>query len=298
MTIQCVCILYSCATLATAQVWGTEPPRLRWQEHELNLEEARTLLRHVCPSGTKQQEIGKEVSFSCVAPVVEGRSGEAVPQKLVDSRSVASAQNGATAKDIEFQWVRGVRYGHFLSPSSDDAALSGWDGEGHPDFFGGTLLLTKENGAWHPVWYKSGVISRYCRNFPLGSGRQILICEEHDGGMGHSYDIVYFLDFTSPTDPMRGSLLVADSYLLMCRDQQRQSIGAIQFRVTERPARISVLVSSGRRRLSESEINACGDNAEVRAPAERKYQVDFVLTGERLRATAQSRQTLELFLLH
>lgn len=297
MKIQYLCFLYSWTLLAPAQQWDTETPRLQWEGHELNVEEARILLGQLCPTGVKQQEIGKEVSFSCVTPAVGGRS-VVVPQRLVDPRNVTSAQKSAAAQDIEFQWFRGVHYGHFLSPNSDDAALNGWGGEGHPDFFGGTLLLTKKDGEWRPVWYKSGIISRYCRKLTLGSGRQILICEEQDAGMGHSYHVVYALDLTSPTDPMRGSLLVADSYLLMCRDQQKQSIRAIQFLASNRPAEISVLISSGRRRLSESETNACAENRQVRPPAEREYQVDFALDGEHVRVTPQSRDTLDLFLLH
>lgn len=78
----------------------------------------------------------------------------------------------------------GVIFGHFLSSTSEDAAVNCFACETHPALWGGTLLLTKESGEWKPLWYKAGVITRHCRRVTLATGRQILFCEETDGGMG------------------------------------------------------------------------------------------------------------------
>jgi hypothetical protein len=54
---------------------------------------------------------------------------------------------------ITSYWAVGARYGHFLSPTSDDAVIYA-AGESHPTFWGGTLLLTKRGSEWAPIWYK------------------------------------------------------------------------------------------------------------------------------------------------
>lgn len=107
---------------------------------------------------------------------------------------------------------KGVIYGHFVTPQSEDAAVSGWSAEGHPALWGGTLLLTKRNGAWHPVWYKSSAITRSCRKLPTRTGREILLCEEEDAGMGAQVHYLYSLDLTKPVDLRDALLVTAQSF--------------------------------------------------------------------------------------
>jgi len=62
----------------------------------------------------------------------------------------------------------GVIFGHFFSPTSEDAAVNCFGCDGHAELFGGTLLLTKK-GDWEPVWYKAGIITRHCRRVVLAT---------------------------------------------------------------------------------------------------------------------------------
>ena len=70
--------------------------------------------------------------------------------------------------------------------------------------------------------------------------------------MGHSYHFLYTLDLTNPQDPFHPALLVADSYLLMCEDFQKQTIEAIDIE----PGAIDILLrgaavgSSGARKTT------------------------------------------------
>jgi hypothetical protein len=201
--------------------------------------------------------------------------------------------NLARDDGIYFKPVRSVIYGHFLSPASEDAALSAEGHDSHASFFGGTLLLTKQNGNWQPVWYKASVISRYCRILAPRSGRDTLLCEFEDGGMGHSYHFLYTLDLTNPQDPVHAALLVADSYLLMCEDFQKQTIEAIDIE----PGAIDILLRGGSRRVLESEKDDCGYSRPLSPPRERSYGARFTMDGDRLKPDASSANALALFRL-
>jgi hypothetical protein len=123
-----------------------------------------------------------------------------------------------------------VIYGHFLDPSSEDAAVSGWSAETHPALWGGTLLLTKRGAEWTPIWYKSAVITHSCHKTGLPSGREILLCEEEDGGMGHEFHYLYSVDLTGPVDIREAILVAADSFQNSCtvRRQNIQRVAWVQ----------------------------------------------------------------------
>jgi len=95
---------------------------------------------------------------------------------------------------------KGVIFGHFLGPESDDAAVSGSSAESHPDRWGGTLLLSKRGGVWVPVWYRSALIIDSCEKVTLPNRREVLLCEDEDGGMGHALHYLYTVDFEHPAD--------------------------------------------------------------------------------------------------
>ena len=63
--------------------------------------------------------------------------------------------------------VASVIHGHFLSPTSNDAALSVLGCESHSMNFGGTVLLTRQPKKWKMLWYKPGVQTEQCHKVPL-----------------------------------------------------------------------------------------------------------------------------------
>ena len=81
----------------------------------------------------------------------------------------------------------------------------------------GTLLLTKRDGSWKPLWYGSAVVTHSFRKVATPSGRQILLCEAEDAGMGHVLHYVFSVDLTVPVDARKSLLAVADSYTSSCK---------------------------------------------------------------------------------
>jgi len=85
------------------------------------------------------------------------------------------------------------------------------------------------------------------------------------------------LDFKDPKGPFDAALLVADSYLVMCEQQQKQSIESVRFEPPEKPVRIRVYLRHGGNRLSGQERRDCGEGMAVTPPGLRDYNVDFLL---------------------
>lgn len=275
-----VCLALAASSPISAQIWKERTPRLQWEGKSIDAAGATRLLAHVCAGRIKATTVfGGEKGFGCDNPALSNQGGNTLPASRADQLTTPKPPTTTVPNQIWFLGVSKVIYGHLLSPSSNDAALSGWGGETHPAFWGGTLLLTSEGGEWRPVWYKSAVITRSCRKIKESTGRDILLCEEEDGGMGHSYHILYTLDFTRPESPWDAAVFVADSYLLMCRDQQRQSFDQIQFGNTDGTASpfMTVFARHGRRHLSESETEGCAEGQLRGQPSLHEYRIDFLL---------------------
>lgn len=124
---------------------------------------------------------------------------------------------------------KGVIFGHFLGPESDDAAVSGWSAETHPYRWGGTLLLTRRGTAWTPIWYRSGIIIDSCERVALPGGREILLCEDEDSGMGHALHYLYTVDLEHPSKLEHSLLARADSFKDDCVSQ-KQLLGPLHWR--------------------------------------------------------------------
>ena len=112
---------------------------------------------------------------------------------------------------------KGVIFGHFLAPESDDAAVSGSSAEGHAGRYGGTLLLSRRGGAWTPIWYRSALIIDSCEKIALPDQRQILLCEDEDSGIGHALHYLYAVDFEHPSDLLDSLLFNAPIMYLYLR---------------------------------------------------------------------------------
>jgi hypothetical protein len=186
----------------------------------------------------------------------------------------------------------GVVFGHFLSPTSEDAAINCFGCDGHAELYGGTLLLTKEAGDWKPVWYKAGIITRHCRRVPLATGRQILFCEEPDGGMGYSVHGLYSVDFTKPQFAWHSVVLMANSYSsLMLGGVQTQLIERVSFEET-REAGLLVRVYARHGRI---DLRPDYPNERLPRPKLSNYEVDFRLDGETFKVTSETAASAKLF---
>jgi hypothetical protein len=279
--------------VAFGQNWSSQTPRLKWERRPLEAAEATLLLARVCAAGVESTFVRNEQVVKCYEQPQPERSGteNSLPARRFNPSELNVPKPVARPEQIWFNWVSTVIYGHFLAPSSEDAALSGWAGETHPEFWGGTLLLTKKNGEWQPVWYKHAVITRYCQKLKAATGRDVLLCEEEDGGMGHSYHILFVVDFTTPESPWDAAIFTVDSYVLMCREQQVQTIDRITFDAGAQLATpfMTIFARHGRRHLSQRLTEECSEDRLRSSPTLRDYRIDFVLRDS-LTPTPQSAQ--------
>jgi hypothetical protein len=90
--------------------------------------------------------------------------------------------------------IKAVFSGHFVSPSSEDALISGSGCASHADDFGGSFLLTKQGLSWHKVRYVAGLIAFDCHKLTGSDARDRLICGQADSWQGDEYSSVCIHD--------------------------------------------------------------------------------------------------------
>ncbi|MEP7361920.1 MAG: hypothetical protein ABI972_01585 [Acidobacteriota bacterium] len=241
-----------------------------------------------------------------VLPLLKRVCGEGVRTVMAEGRKAVGCGDGSMEEILasrhrprRYPWMPyvlweadGILFGHFLSPTSEDVAINCFACESHPSLWGGTLLLTKKSGEWEPVWYKPGIITRNCRRVPLVTGRQILFCEETDGGMGHSVHGLYVVDFVKPKFAWRSVVLMADSYDdHMLGGVQTQHIDRVSFDDAARGGlRVRIYVRHGRIKLRP--------DAELKSwptPKLSNYEIEFRLDGEEFKVTPRSAAAARLF---
>jgi len=130
----------------------------------------------------------------------------------------------------------------------------------------------------------------------LATQRQILFCEETDGGMGHSFHLLYTVDLLQPVRAWESTVLVADNYdSLLNGGVQVQSIDRVAFEeISDGVIEVHVSVHHGgvRLRLEDQEkIERTG----WPKPTVRAYRIDFKLEEERFKVTAETAATAKLF---
>lgn len=237
---------------AKCQEWLTYKPSLRSQVVRLARAKAESLLSAFCKNITDTNEFG----LTC------------------ESRPL-----GISFADIsESQFhPQGVVFGHFLNSGSEEAAVNGWSFETHPYHWGGTLLLTLRDGKWRPVWYMSGLITRSCEKAERPDGRELLICEYEDGGMGHRYHALNAIDLRHPstnTPP----LALADSFDSDFCTMQQQALEAVRWGPERRS--FSFIVRTPNWELLPE--GYCGAKPPKRPKL--SVQVEFEVTDEGLRS--------------
>lgn len=235
--------------------WRNVRPVIRSEVQRLELPEMQVLLRRFCPGGFRQiEKIGIECST--------GNLGTAF-RDIIDNQFHPLA----------------VIYGHFLSDSSEDAVVSGWSAETHPSHWGGSLLLTKRHGNWIPVWYRSAIITHSCQKVATPSRREVLVCEDRDGGMGHQLHDVYSVDLLTPVDASVPPLAVADSVKSSCVEHTQQ-IKSLHW--AERNFTLSITVMTPVWRRTTPEPCAVDPGDGPRPPRERILVYRLADTGFRL----------------
>ncbi|MBI2819439.1 MAG: hypothetical protein HYX73_05625 [Acidobacteria bacterium] len=193
--------------------------------------------------------------------------------------------DGAVPEPGDSTWrpplgVNGILHGHFLSPTSEDVILSGNRFETHPYRWGGTLLMTKQNGEWKPLWYRAGIITRHCMTVATTTGRQILVCESGYQISGHKQHALYSLDLQAD-NPVQELLIATDSYDLPA-ENQTQTVASVRLIATADGPLLRVGMQHARYECHKQWYE-CGGNDFVAAdPPPGEYSLDFVLQGSRL----------------
>jgi hypothetical protein len=170
---------------------------------------------------------------------------------------------------------QGMIAGHFQGPHSEDAIVSGWSAESHPYHWGGTLLLSHRDGVWSPIWYKSGLITSFCEKAAQPDGREILLCEFEDGGMGHRYHTLYNVDSRRPS-PETPPLVLADSFSDGCVTQ-KQVMDPVLWAGDRRS--FSVEIRTPAWELERS--GACGSRPPKRPPSSLRWEFTMTDNGPR-----------------
>jgi hypothetical protein len=193
--------------------------------------------------------------------------------------------------------LKAVFPGHFVSPSSEDALVSGSGCESHADDFGGSFLLTKQGLSWHKVRYVAGLIAFDCHKLTGSDGRDRLICGKADSWQGDQVSSVCIHDpgvdliETDTLDAQfaRGHALdnrgdcffgVEDTTGGMAESFQRGFIQRVEFAgipLTHR-TRIVVFARMGRANVPEEVVTkgatGAGPNPTV-ATLPRRYEFTF-----------------------
>jgi hypothetical protein len=232
--------------------WRWVTPRIDSQVRTLQRAEAQALLSNFCKDSIKS---------------VDGIGLTCTTRRL--------GPNFSDIVDDQFH-PEGVIFGHFTSTEADDAAVSGWSLETHPDLSGGTLLLTRRAGKWTPLWYKSAVITHSCRSVTMPSGREILLCEAEDGGMGHQLHYLFSVDLTRPVDIRKTLLATADSYRSQCIRRQ-QEIQIVDWASATR--RLSITLRTPQWQRTSSEGCAGDPPAKNRPPLRSTLEFDLTDHG-------------------
>jgi len=193
-----------------------------------------------------------------------------------------------------------VMTGHFTS-ASDENLLLGMNGcEPHANNFGGSVLLTLEDGKWERTWYEAGALTNSCRKIGLATKREILFCESGYMGSGILAKSLYTLDLALPSDKRYGKVILVEDSMNACisgATLRRAFIEKVEFPDLNRDGvpDLRVSVQSGlTKKLTDSEIEKlCPD--KLPQPALRGYSVEYFFDTDHFAVTPASRPLLESF---
>ncbi len=236
--------------------------------------------------------------------------GHVVAGKYIECKIVCPTD---IAFDNESDWTLGaVVRGHFLSPTSDDAALSMEGCEPHSYNFGGTILFTRKSGKWTKLWYKGGVPTETCHRGKLQGGREILVCLGQFGGQGAESTELYVEDLVAPKVALMADngptfFSVVDTVATCGYDFEDESnalpitrgyIERVEFQnAADGTLRsLSVFGRYGERSMTIAQTKACMDENKPTkphrglnfSPNAKPYRVDFKFDGKQMVRVGES----------
>jgi hypothetical protein len=273
--------------LAVSGVCAQTPTIFPSNSKDPRRSDGAALLQAVCPGAVA---VGKEIGCAVKCPDYTDFKGD------------------------PFDWsLKAVIVGHFLSPTSDDAALAMVGCESHGSNFGGTILLTKRSGKWKMLWYKAGVTTEECHKVVLADRRELLACIGSDGAQGNMETSLYVEDLRDPRTVLMaardddGTFFSALDDTATCgwpQDADKPDVKPVQASHIERvefptdakgTPGVAVTATLGRKQLTRAEVDECMANThDPRVPG-RIYQMHFVLDGGRFKATPTSADTVKMF---
>ena len=201
----------------------------------------------------------------------------------------------------------GITQGHFLSPTSDDAAVSITGCEPHSENFGGTALVTRRSGRWSMLWYKAGVETSRCHKVPLKDRREILVCIGEYGSQGDVVTALYIEDLRAPKPALMAGtaeFFVAYDNTLTCGAMGNETFPLIRSHIdrvafgdlaTSHPPAISVSASFGKKPTTPANVQACTAKRDGSLPETRLHQIEFFFDGQNYSPTPSSIEAARLF---
>jgi hypothetical protein len=166
-----------------------------------------------------------------------------------------------------------VLFGHFVSPSSDDALVSGIGCGDHANGSGGSFLLTRSSSGWQLMNYGPGRIANDCAKLRALGGRDLLVCGTSFGHSQIGESFLYLLDpadsdFRKRVDGLDIFFMVNDS-LSGCTAMLNglAQSGRIDRVALSRPSsagavEITIDAQLGQAVISEAALNDCQNRAK------------------------------------
>ena len=183
--------------------------------------------------------------------------------------------------------------GHFLSPTSNDVALSMLGCEAHSMNFGGTVLLTQRAKKWR-MSYKPGVQTEQCHKVPLeGGDKSYSLAIMGQGSVSTS---LYVQDLLLPTENLMADERQAAFFEVVddtaacgwnMEDDAKpnpltlQYIEKVTFGVQRKDKTVlSVVARYGERSMTPPGSEQCLASGPANFnPPTKRYMVDFLFDG-------------------
>ncbi len=153
---------------------------LLWQSPSPSPAEAAALLKVLCPGDV----------------YLGGSAPDSPPGCKSCPEFTESGRNWGTSGETATFILQTVTHGSFTAPGVEEAVAS-FDGcESHATGLGGSILFRKKHGSWAMVDYTQGLLTSACQIYRLKTGRDLLLCDEKDFGMGTASHWIFVCDFS------------------------------------------------------------------------------------------------------